>query len=367
MVDESQRNVFVAFTPYHLLLSCAIALSEGEQAENYLFVVGDFDASTLVSALSKLLTHAFANVELLQGTYRVSSLYKRRIIIRRNLSQIRKLLGKHPVDRVYVFNDGRAESQFALDLAKTTAKCAKGIYVEDGSAAYNSSCSSRRTALKLFLAKLVYGPWWDDVRVLGTSRWIDEVYAIFPDLVRPELVAKNVIGISRESVLELRDRGIVKECLESMGAMSEALTSIDSLVIVSHSESVNAGYPELIRNICQVMTQRGFCVAVKYHPREPLGDYCMIQSLDGVSILPGNLPVEMVYLAAHDRIRIVVGDRSTSLLTAKWLMDKPAIVSVSPVGGEPDYRLHAVFQRIGITVAHTVSDVAEQVSGIRDV
>ncbi len=36
------ESVFVAFSPYHVFLSCAIALDQGDSADNYLFAVCNF-------------------------------------------------------------------------------------------------------------------------------------------------------------------------------------------------------------------------------------------------------------------------------------------------------------------------------------
>ena len=190
------RNVFITFTPYHILLSCAIAFDKHAQEENYLFVISDFDeAGALIKAMEGWSGCPFAEIESLPGVYGKASMFRRRFTVRRNIAAISKSVKEDKIDRVFVCHDERAEAQAALHFAKKGNKNTVGVYVEDGAGAYSSYRSTKRPLHKLLLGKLFYGPWWADVSVLGTSRWIDEVKAIFPQLVRPELRLKCVNSV----------------------------------------------------------------------------------------------------------------------------------------------------------------------------
>jgi len=65
------KNIFLAFTPYHILLSCSIALDYSQIDENFLFIISDFSES---DALSRTLKNwqdpPFKKIIFLPGVYR---------------------------------------------------------------------------------------------------------------------------------------------------------------------------------------------------------------------------------------------------------------------------------------------------------
>ena len=356
------KNVFISFTPYHILLSYAIALDEEKSAKNCLFVISDFgDVDPLVYSLEGWSRCPFAQIERLPGVYGQVSRFRRHFIIKRALIPITEFITRHKIECVYVFNDGRPEAQAALHFAKKANKSTVGIYVEDGAGVYSAYKSTKRPLYKILLAKLFYGPWWQDVKVLGTSRWIDEVKAIFPQLVRPELRSKPITSISRYALLELQNQEWPYEYLENLGVKIGELNDLDAVLIVAHSEFARRipRYKRVIENVLAIARSQGLRLAIKYHPRETLGDFLLVGNTEGIIVLPQSLPIELVYIFTSKQIRFIVGDISTSLLTAKWLLDNAMVVSIAPLIGQTDSQLFRTFHELDIKIVNNMVEVKE--------
>lgn len=353
------KNIFICFTPYHVLLSCGIALDCGNSAQNYLFVISDFrDATYWVHLLKDWNQSPFTQIECLPGIYDSASIFRRCSTIRKNLTPITQFVSKHGADCVFVFNDGRPEAQGALHFAKKSNKNATGVYVEDGLVAYSSYTSTKRPLHKLLLGKLFYGPWWKDVRVLGTSEWVDEVKAIFPQFVRPVLRLKHVTPIPKHILLELRNQKWPYEYLKALGVEITELDNLDIILIVAHSEFAKRvpEYKQSIEKILSMAKSQDLRLGVKYHPRELLDDFLSLGA-NGVLVLPQSLPMELLYIIAAAQIKFIIGDISTSLLTAKWLLSNVTVVSIAPLIGQFDLQLIGIFRSLGVKAVSNLEEV----------
>jgi hypothetical protein len=300
--------VFVCFTPYHMLLAYSIALKEGQGKNNYLFAVQEFAEGELLSGNTP-----FKNIFSLPGTYTENAL-KKLLIRRKNASQIKAFVQDRDIQNVYVCNDARLESQTALKYAN-----AKGIYIEDGLAAY--VLFSPQSKVTFAAQSSVYVP------VLGSSPWIKEMRATFPEYVLPELQRIPVRPVTREDVEKLRS--------EEFFSTLKIPKDIDFCCVLPHSNSTYS-----IEPILQQAQDKGFRIAVKYHPRELQRDYLSVEKRKDITVIPQHVPIEMVYLKAQDALKVVVGDVSTALLTAKLLLPDARVVSLS--NNIP------IFEKIGI-------------------
>jgi len=127
------RNVFVAFTPYHVLLSCGIALDQESSAENHLIVTSNFSGvGALLYSLKRWELSPFARIEGLPTTYGRNGRFKRRFTIRKNITMIARYVCRHSFGSIYAFNDTKPEAQAALHFAKKDNRNAVGAYVKDG-------------------------------------------------------------------------------------------------------------------------------------------------------------------------------------------------------------------------------------------
>ncbi|MFC7079047.1 polysialyltransferase family glycosyltransferase [Halorussus caseinilyticus] len=166
-------------------------------------------------------------------------------------------------------------------------------------------------------------------RILGTTDWIDEVRAVFPDHLLAELRDRPVSRIPRESVLSLADADWFGRYVER-NDVDDVLDRLDALVFVTHSNYVNRvpRYVETLETLVDRLTERGYRVGLKYHPRESRKAFELDR--DDVEVVSRGVSAEVLYVA-DPTLDFVVGGMSTALLTARWLLDDATVVSLTEV------------------------------------
>ncbi|WP_137286129.1 polysialyltransferase family glycosyltransferase [Halorussus salinisoli] len=348
------KSLYIAHTPYHVLLASTLAASAEEDRERHLVSVLDSDMAELLRSLELDEDPPFDHVYSIPGTLDTTG---RRGELRKKVNslRVRRYVNCERPDELYTFNDHRPESQAAFDALGDDVR---RIYVEDGTAAYaRFPPADEWTRLGYLKAKLFYGPWRRNPRLLGTTDWIDEVRLVFPDHALPEVRANPVVPIPRESVLVLADADWFRRYVEQSG-VDETLDRLDALVFVTHSNYVGdiSNYVELLETLVDRLTERGFRVGLKYHPREKQKAFEFDR--DDVEVLSRGVSAEVLYVA-DPTLDFVVGGMSTALLTARWLLDDATVVSLTEVLQQSNRELPDVFERLGIHVPESRSEVAQ--------
>lgn len=181
------NSIYVIHTPYHLLITCGLAISYDCSNEKYLVIVPDFkDATVFYQSIIGWKDNPFTEVILLSGVYNVK--FGNTIkTMKSNLKTINQLFRTKIKDygSSYIFNDGRVEGQLIAYLNYT--KNGSNFYVEDGSAAYNCYVQPDINFYLKIIYKLIYGSWYEHVRILGMYKYIDRIMVFRPDLIRKEL------------------------------------------------------------------------------------------------------------------------------------------------------------------------------------
>lgn len=347
-------NVFLAFTPLHILLSYGLALQLHPQHRNLLILIPEFPKShALIRALQpKTGNEPFFETVCLLSTHgfgRNSLLGK--IQIRKNVRLVREVFENLSVaNQLYIFADHRAETQIAAHLATRRGRCTV-VYVEDGSAAYSSSIN-KRGLLSTVTAKCVYGTWWEQVQVLGTSRWVDIVQVRFPELVRPELRGKPLRALPAELPNQLREEGrLIAAWAAELEEEGVRIPPVDALVLLPHTSLIPARavstYLDVLIRFVTLAANRGLKIGVKLHPRDNRDALAI--PLEGVTVLYQGLPAELLYLMKEPP-RYVIGDTSTALITARWFLcpQETSVISLAPLVPWRDANLLRAFTRMGI-------------------
>jgi len=353
------HNFFLAFTPYHVLLSCAVALQECTNDYNHLVIRPSFShAQVLTSLLSNWQGSPFTKISVIRGLHGVVNEGLRRLILKMNTVKLTKMVMKERVNKVYVGSDGSPESQGALYFAKSSNRESKGIYIEDGSAAYSAARFSERKAWKENVEKIFYGTWWEHINIHGTSKWTDEARLIYPRFARPELRTRVLKGIDRRKILCLRKAKWPAEYLSTMGLNQVTLRSIDGLLLLPRSTLVG-GISNLVSIVDKFVYQASkhhLTIGIKCHPRDVAQEFLANWDNKHVQVLPSSVPVELLYLYGSDNLRFVVAGGSTSLLTARWLLSNAKIVCTLSFSKSLDNRLMGTFQKLGIKLSGSAEE-----------
>lgn len=231
---------------------------------------------------------------------------------------------------VTVFND-RQDAGQAL-LIETARRFPKALRccAEDGALAYTDFRYRAHGAVTRWRQRLRLGRGWSDVQVLGTHPLVQRYLAIHPELLRPELRGPNVARLPSaclgSAVLqELAGRLCARSGFEAQGVGAGAV-----LLTLSHASYAerNPDYGVLVRQVVERLLALHLPFFFKYHPREAAADFLGLAGLPAATEVPRTLPVECLYLLAHDRPITVVGGMSTSLLTAGLLMPHARIAAL---------------------------------------
>ena len=137
------------------------------------------------------------------------------------------------------------------------------------------------------------------------------------------------------------------------------LSSLDAVLIVKHSEFARGipGYGHTINETLAIAKIQGLRLAIKYHPREFRGDFLSVGNSKGITVLPQSLPVELLYIITSKQIKFIIGDISTSLLTAKWLLNNAAVISIALLLDQTDPKLLKTFRKLGIKVVENIAEI----------
>lgn len=362
------KSIYVAYTPYHILLSCGIARTCDDAEKKYLFIVHDFaDAEKLYAAVKGWAGSPFAGVWLLAGDH-----YAKR---KGMSSAVRASSGNMPFLKsfyrdeingpavVHIFNDNKPESQLLASLGNRRGGTT--IFVEDGIIVYWDQVYPDIRFLHKLILKAFWGPGYRHIRVFGTHPLIRKRMVFYPESLRPELRdGRENTRIPKEALTSL-DSGLVRGLLDQYGVSREAIDSC-CLVLLPHTDVARVLGMEPLRKLYDTAVRtavtRFGSVSIKYHPRETAGDYLGLGTIPGVKILPNALPVEVLYAAtAADPPMAVIDDISTALLTARMMYpDRVQIISLMKALQVPAQfaATEKVFGLVGIAMPARTDEIA---------
>jgi hypothetical protein len=102
-------------------------------------------------------------------------------------------------------------------------------------------------------------------------------------------------------------------------------------------------------------TARGH-YAISYHPNEKQKDLLDAES-QGMTLIDNAVPAELIYLAAGDRLRVIVGDIGTALLSARWLLPRARAVSLMRYLHFDDPPFAHTLAALGIELPESLADM----------
>lgn len=334
--DANRASLHLASTPMIALASAGAARAHGGRAR--LILLGDFpDAPKLADLLRGWRGNPFEQIHILPGRFdehtrgapdreRGLVQFFRRVAIKRRLrretlQRINAIDAELAPTRVWLGNDRKVETQYALMLTAQRGDATPGEYLDDGLYSYLGDVRQRPwiRALDAAVKRFTYGRWWQRAAQVGTTTWIARVWLALPSRAPVSYSAATVRALPRAW---FEGRAWIRLALQAARDFDldwRALRHCREVWVLPHSNLLRAS-PELLARLRARMTeaQRG-TIAIKFHPR----DIDMQASMLGADastmrVLPAGVPMELLLplLAAGTRIE---GEASTALLAARWL------------------------------------------------
>lgn len=268
-------------------------------------------------------------------------------------AQLREVLAEIKPNEIITGNDRRLEFQYAMHFCRSHLKLSvKGAFIDDGTGSYISFQNNllRKLTDKYIdsaLKKIAYGNWYRRPEVFGASSWVDICYLAHPELIPSSIAHNKIIELKCNYYTSFE----AKEYFERFSRLLDEVVFPDKaeagvLFVLPHSSMIDAMYGstgKLKTILLKVATTYpNSKVYFKYHPRE-LGDPLSLEEIGYP--LTSAIPAELYY-SVFD-FDLIVGDVSTALMAAKWLMPEADVryLPVQSIEGELVARL---FEKLSI-------------------
>jgi len=320
-------NYFFVSSPLHLLFACNLALGRKDD-ENIVVLMPR--ETTHFSAFEEFLAqqpHMFDRVISFE-TGILNSKYAER---KRRMAIIDKTLASCPAVRIFTGTDRRVEFQYAMHVATALNPAVIGAYVDEGMATYLGHKSMHNIAhnyIDPLVKKLVYGRWWDNPVTIGSSKWVSDVHAVYPELIHESLRSKNVVPIARHNFADPEFIAFCEQLLRFYGVDNQSIRDVDAIIVMTH-ESFYPDPDAHLRNLVQAVLRNrpSSRIAIKPHPRSSEADRYKRAFSDHV-ILDRRASMEL-FLPLTKKQCVIIGDISSALFTAKWFGSSEHIVAVN--------------------------------------
>jgi hypothetical protein len=360
------RNLFMANTPLVVLECAAAARRKGGRAQ--LVLLEDFDlAARLEKLLRRWRDNPFEDILRLPGRHeehrrgpgaqRGVAAFARRIAVKREIrretmAMLRAIDARFEPDAVWVGNDKKVETQYALHLASERTGARAGRYLDDGLHSYLGRFRERPLVRRVdeLVKRVGYGRWATRVPQIGTSHWIAESWMAFPAEAVDQDRARVRHALPREWFAGRDFQRLSLLGAREFGLDREALRACSVVVLLPHSKLLrgNQSLLLLLQRLMEAADACGRRVAIKYHPREREEDpFGLLGEGNASLVLPKLLPMELM-LPLLPPQGLLAGEGTTAILAAHWL--RPDLVVRDLGTGRGDYaeRARALFERHGI-------------------
>lgn len=275
--------------------------------------------------------------------------------LRRKLfSQVKTWAEKNLVDRVFIGNDRSVFGQYIIKTLKQNSqknrqRCT-ACFLDDGVFTYLGRAASQSWSEKYLDAlakKLMFGFWYDPPATVGASKWIDEVWVMFPGLVSDGLSEKKIKAFDLESVdLEFfknMANKVYKKFYGSRVIKSQiCLIALPNHKLFSSIEKYGLNLKKFIRSQKNVAP-----VYVKYHPSSNNQDVFGLSQEVSV-ILPSNISFEVLLVMYRDAF--FIGDISTTTLVAQYFKRSGKTYMLSNTQAKKALDMEVLARKVGVEV-----------------
>jgi hypothetical protein len=217
---------------------------------------------------------------------------------------------------------------------------AKRVFLEDGLYSYlpvRNPKPSWWQAISNWRRSLKYGVPVERPAYLGGSRAVQESYVFMPRWVHRELARKPVHRLEREWFADPWLRNICIAAAEAAGFDAQRCRSIGLLMLLPRLTLLQESTElrQRFERIAHAHAKRGGLIAIKRHPRARGTDFGLQLDLpsDQLIEIPPLLPSEALVPLLNAET-LVVGARTTALLTLALLADQLRVRSVMSTSGE---------------------------------
>lgn len=319
MKTEKPVDIYLISSTLHFFWAYMLAQRNKELCESHLVVIDQYVNKPLlmVEYLNDEIS-PFESVETWTGRELkgFSKLQNRK----QKFLAIKEYLKELPVRRVFIGNDRSVVGQFFIKEVKRINVGASSCFLDDGVYSYLGRAASKRWAeryLDSFFKKMVYGLWYDVPKTVGASKWIDEVWVMFPNFVNGLLKQKSAKEVLPSNNSFQSFKPFSELVLKGVNFDTTMLRRLDVLITLPNETvfSQLPGYEKKMNLLIKGLTSQNKSIAIKYHPSAVNKDALNLGK-NGVAVLPANLSFELLIPFLENCH--VIGDLSTTVLISHY-------------------------------------------------
>ena len=350
-MTTNETNLFIVSTPLHLFIALGLASGPYKNNKNTLLFIDQASAnSPYVNCIRQWQTMPMVFIDALETAPKnpLKKIQHRK----NNFSKLISHCESIKPARVFTGNDRRIEFQFCMHICTEVLNLdTRGIYMDEGAFSYFGRKASNSWQDKIIdsnLKKLSYGSWWKHPPTVGASEWIDKVYAFFPEYLYQGLKNKQTQALKPEWYHSEIMLEFCKTILKFFNFNIPSLSSKDILLTLPHESIIlgTPGYQQFIEQLVITHQEQGYRVLIKHHPRNIREN---LLNLNDESIFIDPRPFLESIIPLLNKATII-GDLSSTLLTAKWLSPKSQVEAVQLPGTKYPENLLSLFQNLDISV-----------------
>ncbi len=364
--DSQRSTLYWIGTPRHFLIAAGMAVGEYCVSDAHILLTSSQDyVGGIFKALDRWSDSPFSATCAIGSKRRFNNPLAEKVRLAKSVIRYRRMAARTRYTEIRAFSGTEIGTQAYLYEVRRRSPLTKRVVIEDGGIFYNDQfitggdASDGYPKWKMIAGRLLYGPAWAAVKKNGLREVIDEIHLIAPELVRKQLASLNMAKLSPDCLWRLSDTDLPSIYFSLFDCDERELASIDVAIILSRSDGLigdPGGYLDAVDALLNVATRLGFKVAVKYHPKEQLKDYMGLRDKVGIVEVPRELPMELLFLVNTSTLKYVLGDTSSALIGAPWILpDSVAVSFVNMVNKLPEL-IYPDFERFGVRLIDTEHD-----------
>jgi hypothetical protein len=356
------KNLFVAYSPYNIILCCGLANTTYKAFENDLIIINQFNIKNLDIEYIK---SNFKNAYIIQDLYmyenrkHINPVIKKLSYVASNIEMLKKInniIKGIGYSNLFISHDNSPRDQRLIDFFSNSNSHI--TFIEDGAVCYNSHEKFNNKSGKKLLYKYVYGVKnsYETIEILGTHSKIDDYMLVYPKLAREELRNKKIIEITKESILE-GIRIAYKKYIESVRVDDSSV-----FILLEHSESPVIRideYVDILKKVIYILHKLNYSIYVKYHPRETKKYLQDITDSYSIKVLSNDIPSEVFLYSSQSKNVQVVSVKTTSIYIFKKILHDCNIVSLIKMLNIDDEGIEKMYHNLMIKMPMNLEEFNE--------
>lgn len=336
MKDNMLKSIYIATTPYHVLISCNRC-----EMGDYIICAGQYEIDGMIEEMiaktfgrtNCLIIDSFKNYK-----DNLFKLFFFQINIKHCLNKIRGIHFK----RVLIFNDVDPVVQYCINIINSE----KIVLIEEGIGLYRDTVRRNICFFKV-LGKFFFGSAYENISRIGESGKVAQIECMFPEQLSLKQKMKKINKMSLANYDRLSKLIGINQIASDFWFIGQPVVEDG---VLGEDEYIN------IINRLLSLTEKNIRWIIKPHPREEISKYEKIKNRKILIIENFQVPVELMLNSVG--FTKIITLYSSAILNLKNIQNVTCISLLHVVCQKlVDYKIEELFQKNGIIIPDNWDDL----------